>query len=78
MAITLTVSSVTSHGGTVQVVTIRSDNGATELIIVDVSSAPSAVTAINLITATITAKAVAVNTTAANTATIMTLVGQVF
>jgi hypothetical protein len=78
MAITLTITSITTSGGLVSVNANRSDNAKTENIVADVSSAPTALAALNIVSAAITLRASQINTLSNNITGMSSLIGQTF
>jgi hypothetical protein len=78
MAITLTVISIQPVGSSMLITATRSDNSQTQVITVNVSSAPSVMAALALATTAIQAASAALNAAAANASGLSPLIGQTF
>lgn len=79
MAIILTVQSIVSSGnGIVLVTASRSDGQKSEIINVDISSAATALAALNLVSAAVTIRASQINALNTNIQGMSSLIGQTF
>ena len=78
MAITLTVQSLQPSGIFIIVTAIRSDNGQSVLINVDVSSAVSVLAAQTLVTNAISARSAIINNSITTATGLANLIGQSF
>ena len=78
MAITLTVQSLQSQGPFVIVTAVRSDNGQSVLLNVDVSSAVSVLAAQNLVTSALQLRSALINNISTTVSGLSSLIGQSF